>query len=148
EEESLANGYRLRGESPQEGVTCWLDCTVTAESDSLSVQFASRSGASEVLHRITHITGGTYQIHVGPCQLFVAIGNQRPSVSGTTVCGGIPYILPEPELDVTHELEAWWAMGDAPATGFSTIGRNPRSCLGDGINATAGSVDFANSSPL
>lgn len=134
-QETLANGYRLRGSSPQQGVNCWLDCSVTADSDSLHIRFASASDASDVLHRITHVAGGIYHAHVGPCQIFLAIADRSPGVSGTTVCGGIPYIAPETGLDLAEISEAWWAMGDAPATGLSAISRSPRSCLGEGIHA-------------
>ena len=144
QQETLANGCRLRGSSPQQGVACWLDCSVTADPDLLSIQFASRSGASDVLHRIAHVAGSIYQVHVGPCQIFLAIADQRASISGTTLCGGIPYITPEAGLDLADVSEVWWAMGDAPAMGFSTISRSPRSCLGEGINAAAGSVALAN----
>ena len=68
QQETLANGCRLRGSSPQQGVACWLDCSVTADPDLLSIQFASRSGASDVLHRIAHVAGSIYQVHVGPCR--------------------------------------------------------------------------------
>src|SRR5262249_46051103 len=130
QQETLANGFRLRGRAPQQGLNCWLDCILTAEPNVLGVQFASQSGTSNVLHPITHIAPGAYQVHVGPCQMFVGMVGQSPSVSGTTVCGGIPYITPETGLDLTTVAEVWWAMGDAPAAGFSTVSRTPRSCLG------------------